>query len=250
MFDHSHHPADIALRINADPRQSYLSDFVYGAIDGAVTTFAVVSGVVGAGLPAEVIIILGIANLVVDGFSMAASNYLGTRTDQQLVDRAIESEKRHIAVEPEGEREEIRQIFAAKGFEGDALETVVDVITSNEKLWIDTMLTEEFGLQSSSRSPLRAAWVTFWSFIWIGFIPLMLFVWQWLRPDSAWSDNRTYLATCLMTGLTFFGVGAAKSRFVRQHWALAGLETLDVGGAAAALAYAIGAALGAAAIQG
>ena len=80
----SHTPDLIQQRLKAPTRHSYLRDFVYGAIDGTVTTFAVVSGVAGAGLSSGVIIVLGLANLVGDGFSMAASNYLGTKTEEEL----------------------------------------------------------------------------------------------------------------------------------------------------------------------
>ena len=77
----SHTPEAVAVRLNGGPGHGYLKDFIYGAIDGAVTTFAVVSGVAGAGLPSSVIIILGLANLLADGFSMAVSNYLGTKAE-------------------------------------------------------------------------------------------------------------------------------------------------------------------------
>lgn len=62
----------------------YLKDYIYGSIDGTVTTFAVVAGVAGAGLSSSIVIILGFANLVADGFSMAISNYLGSRAEQHL----------------------------------------------------------------------------------------------------------------------------------------------------------------------
>lgn len=240
MLEHSHEPAKIASRLAEDPKHSYLRDFVYGAIDGTVTTFAVVSGVAGAGLASGVIIVLGAANLVGDGFSMAASNYLGTRTDEQLRAKARRMEERHVALYPEGEREEIRQIFARKGFSGNDLERVVEVITSDRVQWIDTMITEELGLSLNGPSAMRAAWWTFTAFVVVGLIPLLPFIVQWFAPSLI---AKPFPASTFITGLAFFGVGATKSRFVEQTWYVAGSETLLVGGSAAGLAYAVGAIL-------
>ena len=239
-LEHSHAPKDVARRLEKTPQHSYLADFVYGAIDGTVTTFAVVSGVAGAGLASEIIVVLGLANLAGDGFSMAASNYLGTRTDAQLLDKAREMERRHIATDPAGEREEVRQIYARKGFSGELLEEIVAGITSNEQRWINTMLTEELGLRLNMPSAIRAAVVTFVAFIVVGFIPLFSFVWQLVTQYSV--EHAYAISTCL-TAVAFFGVGAAKSLFVEQKWYKSGLETLLIGGTAAALAYGIGAAL-------
>lgn len=239
-LEHSHAPSEVAKRIRSDTKHSYLADFVYGAIDGTVTTFAVVSGVAGAGLSAEIIVILGLANLVGDGFSMAASNFLGTRTDGQLLEKVRQMEHRHIAQEPDGEREEIRQIFAQKGFEGETLEKIVKVITSDERRWVDTMVTEEFGLPLSTPSALKAAIVTFVAFLIVGFIPLFSFVWQLIWPYPVES---AYAWSAGLTAVAFFGVGASKSSFVNEKWYIAGFETLVVGGTAAALAYGIGALL-------
>ena len=83
-----HTPAAVARRLAADPHQSYLRDFLFGAIDGSITTFAIVSGVVGAELSSSVVLILGFANLLADGFSMGVSNFLGTKADRQIVQHA------------------------------------------------------------------------------------------------------------------------------------------------------------------
>jgi vacuolar iron transporter family protein len=131
-----HTPANIQARLSEPPRPSHLRDFIYGGIDGTVTTFAVVAGVEGADLAASIVIILGFANLIADGFSMAVSNFLATRAEMQEMELAREEEEREIEHSPEGEREEIRQIFARKGFEGDDLDRAVDVITSNRGVWV------------------------------------------------------------------------------------------------------------------
>ncbi len=224
------------MRLRDSGSPSYLHDFIYGAIDGAVTTFAVVAGVQGAELDETVVIILGIANLVADGFSMAVSNFLGSRAERQRRELARSDEERQISEHPEGEREEIRQIFAAKGFAGEDLERVVDVITADRELWTDTMMSEELGFGPSEPNEVRAAASTFVAFVVVGALPLLVFLYDLIVTDVA--DPFAWSAA--MTGVAFFAVGALKSRFVDQAWWRSGAETLAVGGLAAALAYAAG----------
>jgi VIT1/CCC1 family predicted Fe2+/Mn2+ transporter len=76
--------------------QYSVENFVYGAIDGAVTTFAIVTGVVGASLSPSIIIILGFANLLADGFSMAIGNYLAVKTENVFIHKERKREEWEI----------------------------------------------------------------------------------------------------------------------------------------------------------
>lgn len=233
----SHTPQHIRLRLESPASHSYLKDFVYGAIDGTVTTFAVVSGIAGAELSTSIIVVLGMANLIGDGFSMAASNYLGTKTEEEMRKKARQTEEKHILHYPEGEREEVRQIFAAKGFEGEELERVVEVITSDHKRWVDTMIVEELRMTLEGPSAIRAAATTLLAFVAVGLIPLSVFIFNSLTEAEI---QYAYFVSMLLTGVAFFLVGAAKSRFIDQSWGWSGTETLCVGSVAAGLAYLIG----------
>jgi vacuolar iron transporter family protein len=232
-----HTPRAVNVRLGRKPTPSYLHDFIYGAIDGAVTTFAVVAGVQGANLDETVVIILGVANLIADGFSMAVSNFLGSRAERQRRERARREEELHIREVPEGEREEVRQIFASKGFAGEDLERVVDVITSDRELWTETMMSEELGFGTADPNEFRAALSTLVAFITVGSLPLMVFVYDLAGLGSV---ENAFAWSAVMTGIAFFVVGALKSRFVDQAWWRSGAETLVIGGLAAALAYAAG----------
>jgi VIT1/CCC1 family predicted Fe2+/Mn2+ transporter len=233
-FDHVHTPEAIRIRLAEGTSHSYLRDFVYGGIDGAVTTFAVVSGVAGAELGARVILILGAANLVADGFSMAASNYIGTKTERDHLERADATERKHIADDPDGEREEVRQIFQRKGLTGQTLESVVQEITSDRDKWVSTMVTEEYGLPREVRSPSAAAAATYGAFAVCGAIPLLPFI-----LDA----NGAYQVSAVLTMLTFFAIGSLKGYVAESPWWYSALETLGIGTAAAAVAYGVGIAL-------
>ncbi|MBP38881.1 MAG: hypothetical protein CL726_06150 [Chloroflexi bacterium] len=232
-----HTPAGVSQRLEEGTPQSYLKDMVYGGIDGTITTFAVVSGVVGAELAAGIVVILGLANLIADGFSMAVSNFLGTHAEQQYRHMIRKDEANEIQLIPEGEREEIRQIYAAKGFEGELLEQVVDVITSDEQVWVDTMLLEEHGLLLDGPEPKRAASWTFVAFLVAGIVPIVPFIIN-LIVDGGIATP--FLWSSIATAITFLAIGVFKARVVGGNKIVAGIETVAVGGMAAVLAYGVG----------
>jgi VIT1/CCC1 family predicted Fe2+/Mn2+ transporter len=230
-----HEPEAVRTRLAGEREHSYLSDGVLGAIDGGVTTFAVVSGVVGGGLTATVALILGFANLLADGFSMAISNYQATKSTREQAEELRLREAEHIERIPEGEREEIRQIYARKGFDGEALEHAVELITSDKALWIDTMIQEEYGLPLETPNPVKAGAVTFIAFSLAGIVPLIPFIFQ---PEQAAID--TFPSSIAFTALTFAGIGLLKGKALNRPLLHSGFETLVTGGIAAAIAYAMG----------
>ncbi|MFK7912436.1 MAG: VIT1/CCC1 transporter family protein [Pseudomonadales bacterium] len=230
----SHSPDAVQQRLERPARAQYLADAVLGAIDGCVTTFAVVSGVVGAGFSTTVGIVLGLSNLVADGFSMAVSNYEAAKANQERIDQLHSMEQQHIERIPEGEREEIRQIYARKGFSGEVLSAVVDTITSDRKLWIETMLVEEHGVIKAANSPVGAACATFGAFVVVGFVPLL----PLLDPTQATAVS--YLFSALLAALMFFSIGGIKSWHLGQPVLSGGAKPLLSGGSAAALAFIVG----------
>ena len=216
-----------------------LEDFVYGATDGAVTTFAVVAGVIGASLSPTIVLILGFANLFADGFSMAVGNYLSAKARQELVEKARKREEWEIDNLAEQERQEIRDIYAGKGFKDELLDEVVRIITSRRRVWIDTMMKEELGLIEDRRRPFDAALTTFVAFNAIGMIPLLPFV-VLLFSGILATPADAFAYSVAFTAIAFFLVGGIKGRIVQRPWLRSGLVTLAIGGIAAAVAFAVG----------
>ncbi len=233
-LEHAHDPEAIAARLADGTRPRYVADAVLGGIDGCVTTFAVVAGTLGAGFSPTVAVVLGLANLLADGFSMAVSNYQSAAAHEEQRAAARELEEAHIDAVPEGEREEIRQIFAAKGFDGEVLERVVETITADRDLWVRTMLAEEHGLPEHRPDRRVAALTTFAAFCAVGLVPLVPFFFPGL------AETTRFALSAALAGLMFFTIGIARSHaFGRPVWRSA-FSTLLTGGAAAALAWGVG----------
>lgn len=230
-MEHEHSPDAIRRRLDSGPKHNYLRDWIYGGIDGAVTTLAVVTGVAGAQLSSWIILALGFANLFADGFSMASSNYLGTKSEQDDWRRLQDIENRHIDLAPDGEREEVRQIFARKGFEGEELNRIVQLITADRERWVQTMLMDEYGLPQAIRSPWIAALCTFTAFLICGLAPLVPYLFD---------TQHTLRVSVVLTGIVFFVIGSVKSRWSTSSWWRSGFTTSAVGAIAASLAYLTG----------
>ena len=216
--------------------QDYIGEFVYGGIDGSVTTFAVVAGSAGAQLESSVVIILCFANLIADGFAMSVGSYLSTKSEKQKYQKHKNIEYWEVDNLPEAEREEIREIYAAKGFEGELLEKVVDQITADKDRWVDVMMKEELEMAEETKSPFAMGAVTFISFVILGFIPLIIYVIDYTVGTSA----DLFVTSSVMTFIIFGLIGYAKSYVTNTSRIRGMFETLFLGGSAAVLAYFVG----------
>jgi len=226
--DESHH---------GHPAYKYLEDFVYGGIDGAVTTFAVVAGVQGASLATSVVIILGIANMLADGFAMGVGNFLSGKAKDQQYDKMEEREIWEMENIPDKEREEVRDIYKLKGFEGQLLEDVVDKICSNKKIWLDTMMVDELGMLREDKIPILAAIITFVAFNLVGFIPLIPYISGAIFPNFT---QDFFFPSIIMTGVALGVVGYVKGLVVGLSRFRSAVETMLIGGVAASVSYTVG----------
>ena len=218
-------------------KYSWVGDFVYGGIDGSVTTYAVVAGVQGSGLPISVVLILGFANLLADGVSMAVGKYSSDIAEKQRIQRIRRLEYQSIHEQPEEEKGEIEKILRDHGFHGEELDSALNVITRNKDAWVELMMKYEFNVAEEAIYPLRSALVTFLAFNMIGIIPLVGYL---LVPLFGVDAQTVFLWTSFTTLLALFIVGAVKSKVTDEQWWKAGFKTVILGSVAAMLAYAVG----------
>lgn len=211
--------------------RGYLRDIVYGAMDGSVTTFAIVAGVAGAGLSPLIILALGFANLLADGFSMAAGNYSGTKTELDDIRRLRREHMLRIEADPDAEKQDLVRILHAKGLDGEVAEAASAQIAQNREIWLETILEGQYGLAPVDPHPMLAAVATFGAFLAAGFVPLLPFV---------VGASQAFGISAALTLASFFAIGVFKSRWSLSPWWRSGIETLLIGGAAALIAFAVG----------
>lgn len=215
----------------------YIKNIVYGGLDGTITTFAAVAGVAGAALKPEIVLIMGFANLIADGLSMAIGDFLSTKAEIAFSKAEREREAWEVENYPEGEKLELIELYVAKGMDQKDAETVTEIISKNKNTWVDIMMVEELGIMHTDESPIKNAMVTFASFSFFGFLPIIAYIVLQFLPAMP----NPFIIAATMTGLTLFSLGALKVKVTGQNWFLSGLEMFIVGGVAAASAYGVGA---------
>ena len=211
----------------------YIGDLIYGANDGIITTFAIIAGTQGAGFSPVVTIVLSFANLFADGLSMGVSDFLGIKSEKYYADSIKAKEKWEIDHDKPHALAEIREVFASRGFTGKDLDRAVEIVSSNKKAWLETMVRDEEGVIDDPRDdPRKHGFATFSAFVTIGFIPLLVY----LTPLPI---DRFTSAT-IVAASTLFIVGALRTYVTAVSWLRGGLEMLIVGSVTGVVAYLVG----------
>ena len=215
---------------------SYIRDVVFGYGDGVNTSLGIVAGVGGADVAAGIVILAALVGMFTGAKAMAVQNYLAVKSQREILESEIKRELYEIENMPERERQEIEDIYLAKGFKGEELKTIVDKITSDKDVWLKTMLTEELNLNLDiAGRPLKSALTMFGAFLLGGILPIIPFF---------FIHGLTALLIAIGVSITSsFIVGAIKSRMARKNWVKGGIEMAGLGTGIALIGYGIGAEL-------
>ena len=219
---HEHHSKTNSLR-----------DVILGGQDGLVNMLGIALGVVAAGGSTHVLVVTGLAAAITESISMGAVAYtsFGSDRDFYLAERV--REQKEIETEPDDEREEIREIYAAKGFRGQLLEDVVSAITSNRETWVSTMMNEELHLQPVAQQTLVRSAVIVTIATLIGhLIPIV--------PFMVVTRTPAIIVAIALSAVTLFAVGVYSAKTMVGDWRKSGLQMVLIGLGAAGLGYLIG----------
>lgn len=219
----------------------YIKSAVYGGLDGIITTFATVTSVAGSGLPHSVILIIGLAHLVADGLSMGLGDMLSSQAEHDLVNHERKRETWEFENFPEGEMDEMIELYEKKGISSEDARAIVFTLAKYKEAFIDIMMVEELNLMpvDDDDSPLTGGLITFGSFMIFGVVPLLSYLVN-LIPGLRMSADATLYLSCALTVITMFVLGAVKGSFVGQRWYVSGASMALNGSVAAYFGWVIG----------
>src|SRR5436190_22035670 len=212
---------------------NWLRDVILGGQDGLVNILGIVLGVIAGGGSKTVLLAAGFAAAITESISMGAVGYTSSVSQRDYYTAEREREAAEIDAMPEAERQEIREIYASKGFRGDLLEGVVDTITANRDSWLSTMMDEELHLQPVQTADILRSAVVITLATLIGhLIPLLPFVWLARTP--------ALVLAIVLSALVLFGVGVYSAVTLVGDWRRSGLKMLVIGLGAAGIGFLIG----------
>ena len=214
----------------------FLRNVVYGFNDGLTANFGLVAGVVGAGMTEaaqhHTVIVAGVAGAIADALSMGSSGFLAAKSEQEVYAYEIAMERDEIALMPEIEREELALIYQAKGMDAESAQRLATQVSADPQRMLDEKVVEELGIGTPSMSPLREGWVTGTATLIGAFIPVF--------PFLVWEGTVAIVVSFVISMLSHWLVGAARSVFTGRSVFRSGLDMFVVGLGVAIAGYFVG----------
>jgi DNA damage-binding protein 1 len=217
----------------------FIKSVVLGGLDGIVTTFAVVSGATGGGLGIEVILVLGFSNILADALSMGVGDALSSKAEQEYILAEKDREIWEMENYPEGEIQEMIDIFTKKGMTKVDSELIIRKYAEYPELFVEFMMNFELDLPipNEDDNPWKHGLVTFCSFVFFGLFPLLGYA---VLYNTSISESDLFIISCNVSAIMFFILGAVKTKFSKKKWYYGGIEILVMGSSTAAVSYLVG----------
>jgi VIT1/CCC1 family predicted Fe2+/Mn2+ transporter len=214
-----------------DVNGGWLRPAVFGAMDGLVSNFALMSGVVGGAAGHSTVVLTGLAGLFGGACSMAAGEYTSVASQRELVQAELAAERLELERNPQAELAELAQLYVKRGVEPELAYEVARQLTADPEQALDVHAREELGIDPDDLpSPAVAAVSSFGSFAVGAILPLLPYL-----------LGATSLLPALVVALAgLFGCGAVVSRVTARTWWFSGLRQLALGSVAAGVTFVLG----------
>ncbi len=210
-----------------------LREAVFGSQDGLISTVGALTGIAAGTQSRDAVVVAGFVIVAVESLSMAAGSYLSSKSQRQYLERLLKEEEEEIARDPEGERQEIWDMYRARGYADQEIEIIAKRLMSDPRLLLEDMAHKELGIAPEAlEEPLGNAIVMGVAYVLGGIVPVLPYL---LLPFHA-----AISVSIIGTFLALFLFGGLKGRIVKQPWWRSGLEMLGIAGAAAFVGFLIG----------
>jgi VIT1/CCC1 family predicted Fe2+/Mn2+ transporter len=218
-----------------DVTGGWLRPAVFGAMDGLISNFPLISGFAGAHADRHLVILSGLGGLAAGAFSMAVGEYVSVASQSDLARAEIAIERHELRHNAEAERQELAELYISRGVEPDLAQEVARQLSKDPEQALEIHAREELGVSGDDLpSPYLAAGSSFVSFAIGAILPVLPFI---LGASALWP-------AALLAAIGLFTTGAMVARITARPWWFGGTRQLLLGAAAAAITYGVGAAIG------
>jgi len=230
--------AEVSARLNDERRKAGLlgdvREAIFGAQDGLVSTLAVVSTVSGATNDRFPVLIAGIAAGLAGVFSMAAGEYLSSKSQREIALAQIADERDKVAEHSETARAELAYLLEEEGLAADEASVVAGVIGRQPEVLLNAKVLRQYGVavEEAQGSPIQGAAVMGASFALGALAPVLPYV---LLPL-----NVAIYVSVIATGVVLFVIGVVKTRWTHGNPVVSGIEILLIGALAGIVGYLFG----------